>query len=114
MYRIIHLKAILAVFFLSISSFSLIAQNFADIDEEIRTFPPCNSVVELAAPQAIALGVKAAAGELLTSGSDFPGKMKVMVLDIEYPIDIGDAFTAVFQKIRKNSFQAEAHKESGF
>jgi Protein of unknown function (DUF1351) len=65
-------------------------------------------------PQKVTLGVVAAAGSLLTSGSDFPDKTKVMVLDITYPIDMGDALTAVFKELKKYGITAAAHKESVF
>jgi len=61
----------------------------------------------------IVIGVRGAAGELLTA-TDFPGKTKKMVLDITYPVDLGEALTAVFKELRKYDIVTKVHEESLF
>ena len=64
--------------------------------------------------ETVLIGVRGAAGAMLSRGSDFPGKKKSMVLDIEYPIDYGDALTLVFKELRKYGIITKAQKESHF
>jgi hypothetical protein len=42
--------------------------------------------------------------------SDFPGLNKKMTLQLEYPVDLGDELTRIFDELRKNGVKMRVLK----
>ncbi len=85
-----------------------------DEGQDHESYVPGAGASSSSASEPVMLGVLGSVGESLKEPSDFPGKTKVMVVDIEYPVDKGDALSALFKELYKYGIKTKTHKESVF
>jgi len=75
------------------------AEVTAEVIEDDEPGSEIDGSASSSAPQALVLGVKGTMTDMLSGGSDFPGKTKTMTLEVTYPIDFGPALTEIFKEL---------------